>query len=282
MDAILLCMKKRGIRFFGNIKFPTVDVLRFHEKNNFLRQLRSRYNEYDNILVMAHGANHAILTTTTDLHKHYAVYIGKEDTVAFKNDFVFAVSCLTANEFGQSCINNGSIAYLGYQCEIGCLFSCKPHAKANVPGAVITAIDTLIKHIFVEELSKAYEDFLMSPISVQVLKERFAFGYERRLAELLDMSAAEIHHRYNIKITERHHSIYMAKIVLDVLSNLNEIMSKLVCVGDENYISSSYLKFRKQAGYTASAILAELESNSYFLHLKHEKYKDYLRKLAVG
>lgn len=71
MDAILLCMKKRGILFFRKIKFPTTNVVRFHAKNNFLGLLRSRCNEYDNVLIMAHGANHAILTTTTDLHRPY-------------------------------------------------------------------------------------------------------------------------------------------------------------------------------------------------------------------
>ena len=80
MDAILLCMKKRGILFFRKIKFPTTHVVRFHSKDNFLGLLRSRCNEYDNVLIMANGAKHAILNTTTDLHRTYVAYIDKKET----------------------------------------------------------------------------------------------------------------------------------------------------------------------------------------------------------
>ena len=86
MDAILLCMKKRGIRFFRKIKFPTTNVVRFHAKNNFLGLLRTRYDKYDNILIMAHGSNNAILTTTTNLHERFKPYINETDADAFKDD----------------------------------------------------------------------------------------------------------------------------------------------------------------------------------------------------
>lgn len=124
---------------------------------------------------------------------------GLEKNAAFEqlqNDFVFAVSCLTANEFGKCCVEKGSIAYLGYQVEIGCLFTSDPSPQSNVPGSIITAVNTLVKHIFIAELSKAYEEFLKTPISVRVLKERFAFAFEKRLAELLDMSTEQVYNKY--------------------------------------------------------------------------------------
>lgn len=282
MDAILLCMKKRGILFFRKIKFPTTDVVRFHAKDNFLGLLRARYNNYDNVLIMAHGANHAILTTTTDLCRPYTTYISEKDADAFKNDFVFAVSCLTANEFGRRCVERGSIAYLGYQVELGCLFSCDPGPKSNVPDSVITAVNTLVKHIFVEELSNAYEDFLKSPISVRVLKERFAFALEKRLAELTDMSVEQIYNRYFIKINDHHYKAYAVRMILDVLTMLNDILPRLICIGDENYISSSYIRFRKEAGFSSEEISNELEENTYFKNLAHEGYKLHLREIAAG
>lgn len=282
MDAILLCMKKRGILFFRKIKFPTTDIVRFHAKDNFLGLLRARCNEYDNVLVMAHGANHAILTTTTDLHRPYVAYIGQKDADAFKNNFVFAVSCLTANEFGKCCVEKGSIAYLGYQVELGCLFASDPGPQSNVPGAVITAVNTLIKHIFVAELSRAYEEFLRSPISVRVLKERFAFAFEKRLVELSDMSAEQVYSEYSLKISDRHYKAYAVKMILDVLAALGDILPKLICIGDENYISSSYIRFRKENGFTPTEISEELEANPYFQKLEHEEYKRYLRKTIIG
>lgn len=282
MDAILLCMKKRGIRFFRKIRFENTEVTRFYEKYNFLRLLRKRYAEYDNILIMAHGANHAILTTTANLHKPFIPYIGIDDADVMRNDFVFAVSCFTANEFGKACIDKGCIAYLGYQVEIGSLFAADPGPKSNVPRSVSTAVNTIIKHIFVSELSKSYEEFLRTPISVRILKERFSFSLEKRLAELINMSPEQIHRQYGVSISARHYASYAVNIILQVLSILDEVQHRLICLGDENYISASYIKYRKQSGASLSEISEELESNTHFKEIKHGEYKCYLRTLACG
>lgn len=280
MDAILLCMKKRGILFFRRIKFPTTDVVRFHAKHNFLGLLRSRCDEFDNVLIMAHGGEKGILTTTINPDHPYTIYIGEDDVDAVKNNFVFAVSCLTANSFGQRCVEAGSIAYLGYQVLIGCLFDAKPDPGKQVPDSLVTDINTLVKHIFIQELSNAYEGFLKAPISVNVLRQRFAFGFEKRLSELLNMSTEQIHKQYNIKISDRFFDAFAVQMILEVMSKLNDILPKLVCLGDDNYISSSYIKYRKAAGYSGEELAQELEKNPYFINIQHEGYKQYLRDLT--
>ena len=282
MDAILLCMKKRGIRFFRRIRFPNTEVVRFHGKENFMGLLRSRHFEYDNVLIMAHGGNSSILTPTRDPHEPYVRYIECDEVDAFENDFVFAVSCLTANVFGEKCVEHGSIAYLGYQVLISKLFSTNLGPESHVPGSVIISINTLIKRAFIESLSKAYEDFLQNPISVKLLRIRFAFEFEKRLSMLLELSPEEIHDKYNIKINERHYASYVTSLVLQTIDNLNEILPRLVCIGDENYISSTFIKFRKRDGLSGEEILRELESNQSFIDLRHEEYKSYLRELAIS
>lgn len=209
-------------------------------------------------------------------------FVNCAKSAALENDFVFAVSCLTANEFGKCCVEKGSIAYLGYQVEIGCLFTSDPSPQSNVPDSIITAVNTLVKHIFIAELSKAYEEFLKTPISVRVLKERFAFAFEKRLAELLDMSTEQVYNKYSVKISERHYTAYAVKMILNVLAVLDDILPKLICIGDENYISSSYIRFRKEAGFSSNEISEELEANPYFQKLAHDEYKRYLRGIAAG
>lgn len=279
MDAILLCMKKRGIRFFSSIKFPNTIVVKFHKKDNFLGLLHRRKEEFDNILLMAHGSSKGILTTTHDLNQQYTIYISIEESYVFKNNFVFAVSCSTANEFGQSCVDKGAIAYLGYQVEIGGLFSTYSEQNFNIPKRVSTAIDTIIKSIFIEELSYSYEKFLREPISVQLLKEIFSFSIEKRISHLLNMSPEQIHISFNVKISERDYEKYVAGIVLNVLSYLDEVSRRLICIGDSNYISASYFVYRKQEGVNSSDLLSELETNKFFVELQHEPYKAYLRNL---
>ncbi len=281
MDAILLCMKKSGIRFFKNIKFQNTDVTRFHAKNNFLGLLHTRVREFDNILLMAHGSSKAILTTTHDLNHPYVVYISADEVSAFKNDFVFAVSCSTANEFGKCCVDEGAIAYLGYQVELGCLFYSYTGKNSNVPKRITTAVDTIIKRIFLEELSRAYEEFLKNPYSVCVLRERFSYLLEKRIAQLTSMSAAQLYEEYSIKITERDYKNFVVEIVLRVLSYLDDILPRLVCIGDENYISASYITYRKRDGVNLKALSEELESNKAFQALNHDGYKQHLREIVT-
>ena len=187
MDAILLCMKKRGIRFFGRIKFPNTDIVRYYTKGEFLSHVRSRKFEYDNVLFMAHGAEDSIIIPVFRLQK-YIRYITEEEADAFKNDFVFAVSCSTAKQFGRKCVEKGSIAYLGYEVQLGSLFSCTNENNRTFPKHVRKSIDLIVKHIFINALSSAYEEFLRNPISVKVLRERYAFLLEQSIAELSDMT----------------------------------------------------------------------------------------------
>ena len=71
-------------------------------------------------------------------------------------------------------------------------------------------------------------------------------------------------------------------MILNVLAVLDDILPKLICIGDENYISSSYIRFRKEAGFSSTEISEELEANPYFQKLAHDEYKRYLREIAVG
>ena len=151
-----------------------------------------------------------------------------------------------------------------------------------MPGSVITNVNTLIKHVFIESLSDSYEDFLRNPMSVKLLRMRFSFEVEKRLSMILEMTPKEIHEKYGIKINERHYAAYATNLILKTVENLDEILPRLVCIGDENYISSTFIRFRREAGMSGEEILRELESNQSFVDLQHAQYKSYLRELAVG
>lgn len=243
MDAILLCMKKRGIRFFSKIRFINTEVQKYHERDSFLIHLRNNKQEAENVMVIAHGSNKAILTTTRIPMPQYITYITVKDVDAFCNDFVFAVSCLTANEFGKKCVECGTRAYLGYQIEIGPFFNASLSETSQVPKRIETAINTIVKHIFVESLAEAYEDFLSNPVSVNSLREYFSFLLEKRISTLLDINLDSIYTNYGIRIISRHYEKYITTIVLCVLSNLNDVLSKLICLGDGSYISPTFIKY---------------------------------------
>lgn len=279
MDAILLCMKKKGIRFFWNIKFPTTRVIKYHAKDAFLEKLRLRKNKYDNVLIMAHGYKEGILTTTNNLSQPYIKYITKDDADAFENSFVFAISCSTAEKFGEECIDKGAIAYLGYQIDISHLFSSRPKGHCVIPKRVTNAIDSIVKRIFIQELSRAFEEFLKTPISISVLRERFAFLLEKRIAELPELTLTEIRSEHDVGLTESDVEKFVAGLTLHVLSCLDETIKHLVCIGDENYISSSCISYQKATGAPRDLLIKEFESNKAFLNIRHTEYKKFLRTL---
>lgn len=277
----MLAMKKRGIRFFSKIRFDNVIVKRFHGKARFLPFVQSRKESNDNILLIAHGAEHSILTTTTDLNRPYRVYISLDEANAFQNDFVFAVSCLTALEFGGRCVEEGAISYLGYQVQIGQLFNCYTTSITNMPKRISNAVDLIMKRIFVQSLSKAFQEFLSNPIAVNTLRERFSYLLEREVVELSALTIDQIYEKYGVRILEHHYRKYIVSILLKTLTELKETTLRLVCIGDENYISPTFVKYYYSAGVSKEQLLSEIDNNLYFskMNIKHqEKIKELILK----
>ncbi|MBR5424352.1 MAG: hypothetical protein IK108_10115 [Clostridia bacterium] len=275
MDAVLLCMKKRGIRFFNKIQFNNTKIQKYHEKKSFLEHLRVNKQNAENVLIMAHGSNGAILTTTRNPSHPFTTYISSKDVDAFYNDFVFAVSCLTANEFGQKCIENGTRTYLGYQIEIGPFFKVSLSNRTQIPKRIINTIDTVVKHIFVEVLAEAYEDFLMNPISVETFRELFSFLLEKRISSLVDINIETLYREYGIKIVSRHYEKYITSIVLYVLSCLNDVLSKLICLGEKSYISPTFVQYYC-AKMNYDKLMLELKNSEDFINASIKNQEEIL------
>lgn len=275
MDAILLCMKKRGIRFFGKIKFLNTDVVRYYTRTGFLAHVRSRECEYDNILFMAHGAEDSIITPVFRAQK-FIRYITEEEADAFKNDFVFAVSCSTAKQFGPKCVEEGAIAYLGFEVQFSSLLACTNENNRSFPKHVRKGMDLIVKRIFIHALSSAYEDFLRNPISVKVLRERFAFLLEQSIAELSDMTVGELHTRYDVRITEQEYNKFFVYLVSMTLSSLDEILPSLVCLGEENYISPTFIKYQIEQGKSVANLTQRLTENASFQKIENSEFRTYM------
>lgn len=278
----MLVMKKRGIRFFSKIKFNNTQIKRYYGKKGFIPYVASRREKNDNILLMAHGWKDSILTTTTDPSRPYDIYISSEETSIFQNDFVFAISCLTALEFGGECVKNGAIAYLGYQVEIGRLFNCYTTSITNMPKRISNAVDIIMKRIFIQSLAKAYEEFLCHPRSVKVLRERFSYLLERSVVDLTLLTNEQIYEMYGVKILERHYQKYMVAIMLRTLSELKETTMRLVCIGESNYISPTFIRHYYLTGYSKEEMLSKLYDNESYRMLNDEYKKKLNESITEG
>lgn len=251
MELIQLCMIKRGIRFFAKIpkEFENTSLIsnykNYTTKERFLSELARRENEYDMILITAHGAEDKIIVPITQFdpyrqehpersNDNYKKYISLKDTRFFKNNFVFAVSCLTAQEFGPAVVKNGVITYLGYDVSIENLF--------NVSGICMSSrvrelYEAVVKKIFVKELVQSITKFLNDMQNVLMLKQWFAFRLEKRLIEFFSMSAEEVYATYGIRINKDIWNSNRQKLQIQQLNFLGEINRHLIIIGDPKYIS---------------------------------------------
>ncbi len=251
MELVQLCMKKHGIRFFAKIpkEFENTTVSSNYKsyttKERFLSELARRENEYDMILITAHGAENKIIVPITQFDPYrqehpergndkYRTYISLEDTRFFKNDFVFAVSCLTAQKFGPAVVENGVIAYLGYDVIIENLFNV---SNVCMSSRVRELYETVVKRIFIKELVQAVTKFLNDMQNVLMLKQWFAFRLEKRLIEFFSMSAEEVYATYEIGINKDIWNRNRQKLQIQQLNFLGEINRHLIIIGDPKYIS---------------------------------------------
>lgn len=279
MAVILLCMKKRGIRFLSKMKFEQIESVKFGKKDKFFSLLRSRPNEYDNVMIMAHGSKKCILTTTHDLNIPYEKYIDLDETKVFVNNFIFAISCETALEFGEECIKNGAITYVGYIIQIGQLFTT---SSKNIPTRISDTFDTIIKRIFVEELSKSYEQFIQKMISAEVLKQLFSFLVEKRLCSLLDSSPKDIFLEYGLRISDVDYGKYAAAIIMKILSFFDEMSRHLIIIGERNYFSDNCINRMIENGDSRDDILRKVESNIHYQRLLNQSYKIHILEKATN
>ena len=251
MKLIQLCMKKRGIRFFAKIPKGfnrTISIGKYkcyYTKHGFLNELSRREKEYDMVLITAHGDKDKIIIPITQYDPYrlehpersnngYRTYIPIKNARLFKNDFVFAVSCLTAQEFGPAVINNGGITYLGYEVLIERLFNV---SDINMSSRVRELYEIVIKRIFVHELVQAITKFLNDMQSVSLLKQWFALHLEKSLVAFFSMSAEEVYSIYGIGINKDVWDRNRQKLLVQQFNFLDEINRHLVIQGDPNYIS---------------------------------------------
>ena len=277
MDLLHLCMKKSGIRFLNKLEFQDyIEYMKVHTKKPFFDILNSRSSKYDIVLITAHGSKDSILTADLrNLNHPYNKYILLDDTRYFVNDFVFAVSCDTALEFGKKSIENGAITYLGYSMKIEKMFSCK---YKNAPKRIIDGYNIIFKKIFRETLQENLAIFIQQPTSVAMFKERLTFNIEQNLTQLSSLKPEDIHEKYQVKITENEMKKYHADIVMQQLEVINEIDKHFVCLGDSSFFyHGAVVEMCKKHGKKKTKdYISQLQ---FYEDLSHEKYKQYVESL---
>lgn len=283
MKVIHLYTPKRGVRFYSKVKsilqnsLHEVNYEYFTDKESFFAELGREENEYDIVLIFAHGAEDSIIIPRPywDALNHntqYQRYIHIEDTKKLIRDFVFSVACYTAMEFGPKAIENGALSYLGYDISIERIFYVE---DLKISKKIRRFYELQIKKIFVEELTKSISMFIYEFHSVSMLKQNFSFRLEKRLIHLFNMTVQEIKKEYNYGIDESVWNKDKPKIKMLQLNFLNELSQHMIICGDPNYIS--IIGFSQ--GKKLDKDLIERLENTHFENKQYEnEFQNWLKE----
>ena len=246
MEILHFYTEKKGVRFLARSRKLLSEslgsewYLPYWEKPEFLSRLMKNRDEYDVAVITAHGSEDAILMPwpEAERERHRSAYqkiMDIKDTEKFRNDFVCAIACSTALEFGPRAIENGTLAYLGYEIVIQPLFQV---SDLGISKKVRETCEMVMKKAFVEEFADAFQCFIREFQSVKVFRQNFSFRLEKRLIRFFRMGVDEIFEAYGCRVDEGTWRKNRPMVQLLQLNFLKEVNRHLVCLGDEGYISA--------------------------------------------
>ena len=82
--------------------------------------------------------------------------------------------------------------------------------------------------------------------------------------------------RYNVRISDHEFNKYFVYLASMTLSYLDEILPCLVCLGDENYISPTFIKYQMEQGKDRDSLSQELQENTSFQKIQNQQFRTYL------
>lgn len=245
--------KERGIRFFrvarrylqelykdeNSISDSKNIYLNFHSSTDFLVELRNRLKYPDIILIMAHGWTDSILKTKP---MGYERDITIDKSRLFANDFVFALSCYTAEEFGNAAINNKAITYIGFNDSIESFFE----VNGSEYKKLSKKFEIVIKKIYMTCFLMEFKNFIMKCYTAKEFYDFLSIRIDTEITKLIKIPFADFNELFGIKISEKHTEKARKLIKLNIIGKIDEINSRMRLLGEENYVPWFFLSSQNE------------------------------------
>lgn len=247
MKILHFIPKGQEVRFFGATKSNLRDIFKdvvsvsdnkyvynnYHDSTNFLSELNRRIVFPDISFITAHGGKTAILKK---VNGRYDKEITINNVGLFKNNFVFAISCYTITVFGKSAIDNGAIAYLGFDDSIESFFRIDDTYKD-----LSIIFGTIIKQIYIRCITNEFEIFVKNCYTAKEFFLFLSLKVEKEMAKLHRMSISQINSEFNTKIPERF-TPQLKMIKLELTQKAKILNDKMKLIGETNYIPWFYIQ----------------------------------------
>lgn len=208
----------------------------YNSPSQFISKLDSSVEQYDIILITAHGNEDSIIVPRPEkqrAEKYYRKVIRLEQADSFKNNLVVTFACYTAQEFGPELVNKGAQAYLGFHKEIGGLIAVR---NIHIAKQVRYYSQIVLKKILSETIVDSIYDFITKFQTVEVFRQNFSFKLEKRIIQVMDMNLDALNSRYDVHIRPEDWKKWRAELIAYQLDVLGDVLSSMECLGDKGFI----------------------------------------------
>lgn len=280
------CPDEIGLRFFRDtiIQFETQFnstieesiYCSFKDENQFLDALNKRMDDFDIVILTAHGYNSGIVRENPDSHvpphNPYIPIITMDHSKHFKNNFIFAYSCYTLNQFGHNCVNGEkAISYIGF----GDSIEDALMLEADLKGNFTIYLRKIVEKIYTNSFVETFENFLLRCHTANEFKEYFIISIERKINNLLKLDIKNINDLYNLDLKDSDKKELIKSVNIELLLRFEKFSENIGIEGEENYIPWYYIEDQPQN------VLEELIQKINKISEDNTEYREFILSKAV-
>lgn len=283
MKILHYCPSERNIRFFKNLTANLKELftdyvsitdkekvyIKFTRSSDFIYKLSKRRENSDIILISAHGWNDSILKAVEG--NKYRREIPKEKTTLFQNDFVFALSCYTFNEFGQDSINNKALTYVGFDDSIEGVFVIEQYNYKSFVGNV----EIIVRRVYMNAISASIDQFIKRCFTAKEFRQYLLLKLDKEISKLYRKSIEELNDEFGINLNNFRKEVPIENIKIEILSKIDYFGEKLKIAGEEYYIPWYFIS------YQSKEELEKLLEKTNKIKEENTHYKYFLQALIL-
>lgn len=241
MKIIQYFPDSRGTKFLKKFQKELAseygETYEFYNKSpELFYSLESRFHSTDLILITAHGTSEFI---EGELEKGEIVKITADDFYRFRNSFVFAFSCSTADLGEIICEESNVISYLGFNDVVNL------QVKTS-RGQFVTEISNILRQIYNDTLIESFVTFTQKNYSIGQLAQLISLNLKKYYVRLLAMKSEDIIVKFSIPRKVAFNNEFTKCLHADLLTTIDAVRQRVTVYGEKNFIPWSFITTENQ------------------------------------
>jgi len=241
MKVIQYFPDSKGTRFLKQFQksMATIyddDYEFFNKSGDLFKSLENRINSTDLILITAHGTPEYI---EGELEKGEPIKINMGEFHRFRNSFVFAFSCSTADLGEVICEESDVLSYLGFNDIVNLKVKTSQ-------GKYEKEFSNILRQIYNDTLIESFTTFTQQNYTVSQLANLISLNLKRCYVKLLAMKPEEIVKKYLISKRVANNKEFIKCLHADLLTTIDAVRERITIYGERDFIPWYFIKSEDQ------------------------------------